>query len=144
MSLNGKLKPISAYLFHAVIAFMIVRSYTPFHWELQPDLLKGLLTGSHQGYVLPGSEMAPFKDILPPIEAATYLTDDPIETNLAEEQFFNDARLYLVPIVLNSKPEEKIAIVYCSSQPAAEKRLQETGYQWISVLSPGKGIAIKK
>ncbi|MBI3306203.1 MAG: hypothetical protein HYZ84_00145 [Candidatus Omnitrophica bacterium] len=141
---QGQLKYLPAYLFHIIIIFVIIHSYAPARFELRTDVLRNLLQGFHQDYALPGSELEPFKKVLPAAEIVSFLTDHPFGKNLDEEKIFNDARLYLAPIILNPEPMERVAIVYCSSQEIADQRLAENGYQWAAVMTPGKGVAVKK
>ena len=138
------LKYLPGYIFHAVVLFIIIRSSTSHVAAPPPGLLRSLLSGSNQGFTLPGSEMIPFKQVIPPNVIVTFLTDHPHGQNITEERLFNDARLYMVPVILNAQPVGKAAIVYCSTQEIADQRLQETGYQWAGILAPGKGIAVKK
>lgn len=147
MPLKERLKYLPylpGFIFHVIIVIIILRSFTPFRFEMQTDLLNGLFSGSNLGYILPGSEMEPFKKVLPPDALVTFLTDHAAGVNIQEERTFNDARLYLAPIIVNPEPAGRIAIVYCSSQETADRRLQETGYQWTGILAPGKGLAVKK
>ena len=143
-SIKGKIKYLPSILFHIFVVFVIIRAYAPFRLQVQPVLLKGLLSGSNRGYILPGIEMAPFKQVLPPNGTVTYLSDHPYAAVPEEEKEFRDNRLYLAPILVNPEPGEKNAIVNCSSQEIADQRLLETGYQWMASFAPGKGIAVKK
>lgn len=144
MPLKERLKYLPGFIFHAIIVLIILRSFTPFRFEMQTKLSNRLFSGSNLGFILPGSEMEPFKKALPPNALVTFLTDHAAGVNIQEERMFNDARLYLAPIMVNPEPAERIAIVYCSRQETADRRLQETGYHWTGIFAPGKGLAVKK
>ena len=136
---------LGAFLFfHAAVAFLILQSYHSPKLPIQPVLFKTLLAGSNQGYVTPGYTLAPFKRFLGNAGTISLITDQPFGKNLEEEKFFHDAQNFLVPLLINPEPREVNAIVYCSSMETANRHVAETGYQWTALLSPGKGVAVKK
>ena len=112
--------------------------------KAHPFLLHSLLTGSTQGYIIPGSELEPFKKYLPKRGRISFLADHSFGQNLEEEKLAYDFQNYLSPLILNYEPGEKIGIIYCSGKKTAERRLAETGYEWLTELSDGKGIVQKK
>ncbi|MCM8776157.1 MAG: hypothetical protein NC930_07420 [Candidatus Omnitrophica bacterium] len=137
-------KLVVGVVFYVYVLGMISRSYIPFRLQLQPALLKSLLAGSNQNYVMPGKEFEPFREFLQGAKAVSFLTDQPYGDAIQEELIYLDARSYLAPLILNPKPGEHLSIIYCSSDEAAQVRLQENGYHWWIKLSPGKGVAVKK
>lgn len=134
---------VATWLFAAALLALAVRSYASPNLKAHPRLLECLLTGETQGYIVPGSELAPFKPHLPRQGAVSFFTDQPFGENLEEEKLLYDAQGFLAPIVLNSQPGEALAVLYCTSEAAADARLAATGYHWLQKISEGKGIAQK-
>ena len=131
-------------VFPLAVLILIVRVYKPVKLEPHPVMMEGLLTGSNQGYVIPGSELAPFKVILPSEGTLTFLTDHPFKDVVKEMEFYHRAQNYLCPLVLNPRPQETAGILYSQDDATAQKRLQETEYRMVARLAEGKGIIVKE
>jgi len=131
-------------LFYIFIILVTYRNLPSVDLKAHPVLLKSLFSGSTQGYLIPASELEPFKKYLPKRGKITLLTDQPFSGNPDEEKFLYDAQNYLVPLLLDYEPEQDIGILYCSNETIAEKRLRETGYTWSLKLSEGKGTIARK
>ena len=134
---------LAAWVFAAALVGLSLHGHEPTALKAHPVLLKSLLSGNTQGYILPGSELEPFKNSLPNSGSVSFLTDQAFGVNQDEEKFLYDAQSYLAPLVLNTEPGEALAVVYCSTQASADSRLQATGYSWLHMISDGKGIAQK-
>lgn len=107
-------------------------------------LIQSLLSGSHRGYLIDGYPLEPLKAILPKRGRFTFITDQPFEGNALSEKFTYDAQNYLAPLLLNYDPTEPVGIIATSTPELAEKRLEETGYDWVNQLPNGMGIVRKK
>ena len=133
-----------AILFYAFVSAQTVRNLPRIPIKAHPALLRSLLSGSLQGYLVPASELESFKKFLPPRGKITFLMDHPFGANQDEEKFTYDAQNYLAPLILNPDPVEKIGILYCPGRTEAAKRLLETQYEWRVPLGDGKGIIQKR
>jgi hypothetical protein len=138
-----RLDGIARIIFHLALVVLTAFSISALKTNVHPGFFQSLRTGSDAGYPLPGSQLELLKNFLPSRGTFTFITNQPVETDREAEFFYYDAQNYLVPLVLNSLPEEHYAIVYCSSQQIAEERLRETGYRWTRHLAGGQGLAEK-
>ena len=141
------MKGVISVSFFLYVAIVILTSFPPLKLKPHPFLLKSLISGTDQGYIIPASELEPFKKYLPQNGFFSFLMDYPYDDHdeKAElREFFWKAQNYLVPIVLNRNPGETRAIIFCSNDAIAEKRLQEAGYDWLTKIGDGKGIAVRK
>lgn len=130
-------------LFHVAIFSLILLFKAPALPPIHANLLKELLAGKSP--FLPfGSEFEAFKPHLPPNERVSFIMDFPFTPYVRDIDRFYTAQSYFTPIVLSHEPDQRAAIVYCSSTAIAQKRLEETGYQILLPLAEGKGIAVKK
>ena len=140
-------------LFFVYVAVAILTSFRPLEFKIHPTLLKSLVSGTDQGFVLPGFNLlTPFKPHLAPNGVYSFIMDSPYsgspydknDEHAGEREFFWLAQNYFLPALLNRNPAEMQAIVFCSTDAIAEERLNETGYKWLQKLGNGKGIATKK
>lgn len=138
-------------LIYAVIAILL--GFGPLEFKAHPALLKSLVSGTDQGFVLPGVNLlAPFRPYVTQNSVYSFIMDSPYsdspysksDEHAGEREFFWLAQNYFIPIVLNRSPAEARAIVFCSTDTIAEERLNETNYKWLQKLGSGKGIATKK
>lgn len=139
-------KPVSlilASVFYALLGLLILRGKTPEIRPVPEPLIKGLLSGSHRGYIEFGNEFSGFKKYFPEKTPVTFLMDFPFNPYAPTIAQYYTAQSYFVPMILNPEPEEKIALVYCSNRVIADLRMQQTGYRLAAVEGEGKGIAVK-
>ncbi len=141
--LTGLIPRASGLAVLAAAVALTLLGYEPNKLEPHPVLLRGLLEGSHTGYISPGSEIKSFRSVLPPRGTLTFLMDRPYKAEVADTEFYHRIQNYLCPLVLNPRPEENAGILFCSSDAMAQQRLQETGYRMIMRLDEGKGIIVK-
>lgn len=112
--------------------------------QLKPPALSPaveLASERFQGFNMPNFRMDPVRAYLPERGTISMITDHPYEVGKYEEELFYRAQNFLAPLVINRTPEEKLAIVVCTSPETAETRLAETGYSWVKNFNNGKGIA---
>jgi len=124
------------------ICFILSKAKTDPIRTRKVEILNRLLNGNDADFRVPGSQFQAFKESLPKKGTFSFLMDrafDPYDTMI---ESLYAAQAYLAPLLINPKPDEKIAIVYCSNQTIAEERMKQEGYQPIS-MNNGKGLAIK-
>ena len=114
----------------------------PVH-QFAPENFKNLFAGSNTDYRIPGSDLEPLREHLPPDIPVSFIMDERFGADMSHERFFYDVQNFLAPALLNPAPAEPVAIFYCSTIDIATDRLKETGYSWIHDLGGGKGIARK-
>lgn len=128
----------------ACALFLISTGIPPHDYKTHPFLFKGILSGTNEGIVVPGSQFASFRNFIASDATISLILDQPLDTDRDAEMLYYDAQNCLCPIVLNRKPVENSALVHCSSMARANQRLSDTGYVWFLMLGDGKGIAVKK
>jgi len=106
--------------------------------------LANLLNGSDKGFETLGSEYEPFVSYLPKTGAISFIMDYPFSNYARTVEQLYTAQSYLVPLIINPGTEEKIAILYCSSDEIADHRLNQSQYKPLARLGAGKGIALKQ
>ena len=136
----SRFQRVVSILFFAFLSGMITFNLPHSGRKPHPLLLKSLLTGSDQGYVPLGAQMKVFKPFLANEKRVSFITD--YESG-DSRKLHKSAQAYLCPLMLDFKPKEKTALVYCSTQRIAEKRIRELGYQWQKKFSAQTGIAQK-
>ena len=130
-------------LFFGSVTFLIFFSKAPFALEFDTRISKLLWTG-HSPIKPFGSEFSAFKPFLPPHEKVSFIMDFPFTPYVRNIDQFYSAQAFLTPSLLSHEPDQRAAIIYCSSTPIAEMRMQQTGYRILLPLAEGKGIAVKK
>ena len=90
-----------------------------------------------------GAEYLLFREHIGDLEPVGFITDRPYDRYRAGAslQRFYTAQVSLVPLLLDPEPGRELAIVHCTSESVAARRLAETGYVWRTRLGEGKGIA---
>lgn len=136
-----KEKKFLSLIFFAAFFFIIFFEPYPSVKPINVKLLKNLLNTGDKGFKIPGQEYEVFKAHLPKAGAVSFIMDYPFSNYGRTVEQIYTAQSYLAPIVLNTQPVEDKAIVFCSSEPIAERRLELTGYEWEIRLGQGKGIA---
>lgn len=139
-----KVRAILTGIFYLALLALTVRGWTPILLDFQPVLWRGLISGAHTGYKIPGDAFSPFRKILTRDIRATLVLDKPIEDDIEMKKIHYDAQNYLCPIRINADPEELIGIIFCSDPEIALERTRETGYRLIATFAPGKGMGIKE
>lgn len=124
--------------------FLILFNFPAGDLKLNSEVWDGLVTGTHTGYQIPGSELAELKPILPRQGPIVFLMDTPYPQDIQQTEKYHDFQNFLCPLVLNPRPEEPAGLIYASSDAVAVKRLEATGYQMILPLAEGKGIIRKQ
>lgn len=128
-------------IFFAALFFIIFFEPYPPAKPINVQLLKNLLNASDKGFKIPGQEFEVFKVHLPKAGAVSFIMDYPFSNYGKTVEQIYTAQSYLAPILINTQPVENTAIVFCSSEQIAERRLELTGYEWEIRLGQGKGIA---
>jgi len=134
---------IISYVFYGTAVFLCFFYYRPVQLESHPALAWHLLRANPYAFVVPASGLGPARSLLPGKGAVSLITDEPFGKEPKWTRFLHDAENFLCPVVINKKPEEKIAVVFCSTPEIAEKRLKETGYAWQTRVSAASGTAVK-
>ena len=111
--------------------------------KIPPNLTNALLSGSDEGFPVPGSEIEPLRKLLPMRGAISFLSDKQFGVDVEMERFYHDTQNYLCPLILNPYPGEKIGIAIFSNPETAHQRLQEINYSWLVSLADSKGVAQK-
>jgi len=136
-----------SWVFFAAVVMLILSSYAPIALKAHPLLWQSLWSAQNRGYVLPGSAMESFKPWLDAATTYTLILDDPYveeaRKGVKTKERIYDFQNFLCPVLLNPKPVEQKAIVFCADDPTAKKRIEATGYRMIKSLGPGKGLAEK-
>ena len=144
----GSFRQLVFILFLVYFTVAVLFGFAPLELKTHPLLLKSLLSGSDQGFIIPGAnDLMSFKPYLSKNGFYSFIMDFPYDEHDEHadfREFFWLAENYLVPIVLNRNPGETEAIVFCANDSVAEKRLNETGYEWTHKLGNGKGMAKRK
>lgn len=132
-------------LFYGIVLWIIVTArFTPVP-EQAFILKKFLFSGNEKIFQVfnPGTHFSIFDPYLPSRENISLIMDLPYDReNTASEQF-QAAQRHFAPRILTPFPIEKKAIIFCSNDELATKRMSETGYKWILAFGKGKGIAEK-
>jgi len=126
-----------------VTLYLIIAAPPPEIMKRHPFLFN-LFTGGSEGFPLPGSQFEDFKKFIPKNAVVSLILDKGIDGDRDTELSYYDIQNYLCPTILNRKPVEKSAIVYCSNRTIADRRLNDAGYGWFLMLGDGKGVAVKK
>lgn len=106
-------------------------------------LLENLLNGSDKGFYPLGHEFSVFDGLVPETGRISFIMDFPFSNYGKTVEQIYTAQSYFAPLLINKNPEEPLAIVFCSSEARAHKRLEHEGYRWKAQITPGKGLAEK-
>ncbi len=128
---------------HIGIALFALSSLKPVALKAHPKLAASLWSGQDKAYIVPGSQFKIFKPYLPKTGQVSLILDRPNRESPPFKETSYDAQNYFAPLIINLETVEPAALVYCSTQDTAEKRLTETGYVWTYKIAPGKGLARK-
>lgn len=132
-------------LFLGTVVFLSLSSKAPFFsLKFNPRIAKELWAGHNSTLKAFGSEFSAFRPFLPPHEKVSFIMDFPFTPYVRNIDQFYSAQAYLTPTLLSHEPDQRAAIIYCSSSPIAEMRMEQAGYRILLPLAEGKGIAIKK
>ena len=134
---------LSGFLFYFLITLLILFAKNPIPSPFQQQLYQGLLAGKDP-FARVGSNFSIFKPFLPPHDKVSFIMDFPFTPYVNAIDQFYAAQAYLTPTLLSHEPDQRAAIIYCSTTQIAEMRMQETGYRLLLPLAEGKGIAVKK
>ncbi len=104
---------------------------------------KELFSGNEKIFMEPGAQFAPFKPYLPEKGTVSFLMDTPYHPYSPKTESLYMAQSYLVPLVLNTVPAEKTALVYCSQGFIADQWMRNTGYRLKFAIADGQGVAEK-
>ena len=129
--------------FHILILALLGMTYTPNTQRVVPSQVVALINDDPGTYPVPAGQLEPFKPHLPAHGIFSFIADVDHGKDKLLQFFFHDAQNFLCPLILNPRPEEQTAIIFCSTAEIAGRRMREFGYHWIKQLSPGKGIAAK-
>ncbi len=124
--------------------FQILSTPVPALQSPDTSMLSGMVRGTHEGIPKLGSEFDLFRPYLSAEETYSFIMDFPFNGygNITKQIY--TAQSALAPVLLNPKPVEKNALVYCTNSAVALQRLAETGYTLVRPLADGKGLAVKK
>ncbi len=109
----------------------------------QPYEVWSALLHGGDPFISPGIEFSAFKPLLPEREKVSFILDFPFNPYVPNIDKLYSAQSYLVPRIISHQTEERAAIVFCSNDEIAKKRLDESGYRMIVPLGDGKGVAAK-
>jgi hypothetical protein len=130
-------------LFYAVVVFSIFFLKPPAIPPVSKVILNELLSGNSPFNPV-GFQFSAFKPLLPPHEKVSFIMDFPFSPYVKNIDQLYAAQSYLTPIVLSPFPDQRAAIIYCSTTAVAEARMKETGYRILLPIAEGKGIAVKR
>lgn len=125
------------------IAFGLTLFSPPIKPGKYPSPVVKALWAGNDPFIAPGAEFEAFKSLLPPGEKVSFLLDFPFNPYVPNIDRLYSAQSYLAPRVLSHDPGERAAIVFCSNEEIAQKRLAQEGYQMLVNLGDGKGVAMK-
>ncbi|PIQ86836.1 MAG: hypothetical protein COV74_03120 [Candidatus Omnitrophica bacterium CG11_big_fil_rev_8_21_14_0_20_45_26] len=137
-------KRLLTIIFFLYITGIVCLNFKPLTLTTHPVLLKSLILGQNKGYILPGSEFEIFRPYLPRNGRFSVIFDEPFAQNKSIQHRLWNAQNYLCPLILNHDPAEELALVLCSDESSASKRLNATHYTWLKQINPGAGIARKQ
>ena len=106
-------------------------------------LVKALLADDPSAFPAWGGAFEPLRRELPASGRFTFLMDYPFHPYGNTVELLYTAQSVLAPVLLNPQPGEPLALVWCSSESAAVRRMAETGYLWQKNPGGGKGLAVK-
>ncbi|OGW79825.1 MAG: hypothetical protein A3B72_04430 [Omnitrophica bacterium RIFCSPHIGHO2_02_FULL_45_28] len=128
-------------IFYVIILILIITTSTSIERTAPPELLKSLFQGTDKGFIPLGNKLKSLKPLLPKTGVFSFITDD--DTSLQSKTLYREAQSSLCPLVLNWEPKEQLGILFCRNASTAEKRLKETGYEWLSKMNDSQGIVRK-
>ena len=106
--------------------------------QIQP-----LLADNRSAFAPLGEEFRAFSEVCPSA-ACSFIMDYPFHPYGKTVEQLYTAQSVLAPTLLNPQPLEPAALVYTSGSGIADKRLSETGYEAVTWLAPGKGLARRR
>jgi len=133
---------VFAFIIYAVIAGLTLFPPSIPLLKLPPVVQKALLMGNDP-FVAPGSEFHVFKALLPEREKVSFILDHPFNPYVPNIDKIYSAQSFFTPRVISPETKERAAIVFCSNDEIAKKRLDESGYRMLVPLGDGKGVAAK-
>lgn len=131
------------YSLHLAVLILLLQGFKPVELRPTPIMIESLLSGSHKAYTPLGSEIEPYRAILPSKGIISFVMDGPIKGNKSVSEMEHGFQNYLCPLILDTEARENAGIIYCSSDDNAEKRLSELGFRWLEKLGAGKGIIVR-
>lgn len=131
-------------LFYFWVLTILFYSYSPVALKAHPKLLQSLFSKEQTSHIKVGTEYKLFQEFLSKENEVSFIADKPYEGNSNIAKMHHRAQNYLCPVKINTEPTQIRAIVFCSNDSIAEKRMKETGYVMERNLGNGKGIAVKK
>lgn len=137
------LNPILPAVFYGALLLVLFFAPIPETKIKNFKLLENLLNGTDNGFVPLGKEFTDFDGLLPQTGRISFIMDYRFSNYGRTVEQIYTAQSYFAPLVINTSAEEKLAVVYCSSDAVAEKRLAQEGYRWVRQLGSGKGLAEK-
>jgi len=141
----NKVNSAAGYLLYFLVAVIVTFSKIPDVREMPDVLAKGLIAGTDKGYLPVGSQFEVFEPYVAGKEKISFLFDYPYRPYLPIEnvEYMFMAQSFFAPKIINPYPGEETAIVFCSSDAIARARAKQEGYQLVTQLGEGKGIAVK-
>ncbi|HNX69524.1 MAG TPA: hypothetical protein PLL75_06235 [Candidatus Omnitrophota bacterium] len=133
------------FLFYGSVFFMIATAELPSVSGPLFLLRKEFLAGHEKVFQFQttGLPFAAIQPFLPGKGSVGFIMDRPYTPGDPSLEQFYAAQGYLAPLILNLRPSERYAFVYCSSNTIAEQRLRETNYRMLRTFGDGKGLAEK-
>lgn len=131
-------------IFHFAVLALIVLNYETPSLNADPKILKGLITGTHQGIDVPGSDIAPLKNILPKKGRLAFLMGAPFGTDSDQTRRYTQYQNFLAPLLLNPRGGETAGIIFTSSDEIMNQRLNEEGYVLLHKITEGKAVIRKQ
>ncbi len=131
----------------AGLVFAIIVGLTLFPPQIklgkQPPAVWNALLRGNDPFIAPGIEFSLFEPLLPKNEKVSFILDFPFNPYVPNIDKLYSAQSYLVPRIISHQTKERAAIVFCSNNEIAQKRLEESGYRMLAPLGDGKGVAVQ-